>query len=89
GLPLANQFPVYAYLEVSHVRRISSGFDLGIRAVAQMSTAEVFGGRPSTPADPAAQFNQSFDQYREASRHDTAPAPPTPNLGVTIFGSFF
>jgi len=52
-------FPVYAYVEVTHVRRVSSGLDLGVSATLQIDTPTLFGGprrgeapAPDQPATP-------------------------------------
>jgi hypothetical protein len=85
GDPLVNQFPVYAYAEISHVRRITDGLDLGVRITAQMSTPELFG--PTNPElDPAEALSRSIQDFQSAQ--GGPPALSTPNLGLTIFGEF-
>jgi len=86
GRPLVEQFPVYAYAELSHVRRITQDFDLGVRITAQVSTPELFGAPAAAPTDPAARLQQQILQYREAAG-GTGTAPPA-NLGLTVFGRF-
>jgi hypothetical protein len=89
GRPLAEQFPVYAYAEISHVRRVSERLDLGIRLTAQLSTATLFGGGAQASQDPNERIRQAVQQYQEATRQGGTPAPPLPNLGVTVFGAWF
>ncbi len=85
GEPLLNQFPVYAYGELSHVRRITDGLDLGVRVTLQISTPELFGSTEA-PDDPAAALSQSILDFQEAQ--GGTPASAVPNLGVTVFGEF-
>jgi len=89
GRPLVEQFPVYAYAEISHVRRVSERLDLEVRVIAQIATSEVFGGRPEASQDPNERIGQLAQQYREATREGATPAPPLPNFGVTVFGSWY
>lgn len=86
GEPFVRQFPVYAYAEVSHVRRISEDLDLGLRLTIQVSTPELFGPRQQEGGDSAEQFNRLLQQYREAEGR-TGP-PVVPNIGLTAFGRF-
>ena len=83
--PLVNQFPVYAYGELSHVRRIVDGLDLGVRLTLQLSTPELFGSEEA-PSDPAAALSQSIQDFQEAQ--GGTPAPAVPNVGITVFGEF-
>jgi hypothetical protein len=41
GDALSQQFPLYAFAEVSYVRRVSDGLELRVRAIAQVNTAEL------------------------------------------------
>lgn len=88
GLPFANQFPVYAYVEVSGVTRVSNGLDLGLRLTIQVSSAELFGS--STPAgqSPEERFRQFLGSYQDAVRQGTNVPPAVPNVGLTVFGTF-
>lgn len=88
GDAFSQEFPVYAYAEVSYVRRLSDGFELGVRAIAQVNTAElVRPPRGLPPPQPGAP--------RQADpidpRHPTPPQfepPISPYGGITIFGRF-
>ena len=90
GKDLVHLFPVYGYLEVSHVRRVSDGLDVGIRFTAQVSSLDVqsfLAGRPA-PAPPSA-----ADQPATAAAHllesmNRQATPATPNIGVSITGAF-
>ena len=88
GLPLANQFPVYAYLEVSGVTRVSSGLDLGLRLTVQVSTPELFGSGATGPESPEERFRRSLGAYQDASRPGGGAPPPVPNVGLSVFGTF-
>jgi hypothetical protein len=81
--PLGNQFPVYAYVDLSYVRRVSQRLDLGARLVIQQSTIS----RVPTPTDPAARLQQALQHYREASAPGGSE-PIRPNIGVSLFGQF-
>jgi uncharacterized protein DUF4157 len=81
--PFGNQFPVYAYVELSYVRRVSRRLDLGARLVIQQSTISPV----PTPTDPAVQLQQALQHYREASAPG-GPEPSKPNIGITLFGQF-
>jgi hypothetical protein len=59
---------VYAYAELSYVRRVSDSVDLGVRLTAQISTAQLF-GQPVQPAGhPAKRFRQLHTQYLESTQ---------------------
>jgi hypothetical protein len=85
GEPLAKQFPVYAYWEISYVRRVSNNLDLGIRFTAQVATSDLVKGKPET--DPSKRFDQMLQDY-QASQPGTAPPPLVPNAGLSVYGSF-
>jgi hypothetical protein len=87
GQPFVRQFPVYAFAEVSHVRRITTGFDLGVRATLQVSTPD-FAGRLPPSADPVERFRQTHQDYLDASNRTSAPTPSVPNIGLSVFGRF-
>jgi hypothetical protein len=88
GRPFAEQFPVYVYAELSHVRRVSSSLDLGVRLTAQFSTPELAGSAAAPTGDANAQFQQALQQYQEANNPSQPAKPPVPNIGVTFFGRF-
>jgi len=81
--PLGNQFPVYAYVELSYVRRVSQRLDLGARLVIQQSTISPV----PAPTDPSARLQQALQHYHDASGSG-GPEPIRPNIGVTLFGQF-
>jgi hypothetical protein len=81
--PLGNQFPVYAYVELSYVGRVSQRLDLGARLVIQQSTVSPV----PTPTDPGARLQQAIQHLKEASGPGGAE-PIRPNIGVTLFGQF-
>ncbi len=85
GDPFVNQFPVYAYAEVSHVRRINDGLDLGVRVTVQVSTPELF-----SPAQQEFNFDdaltRTIQDYQSAQTGTSALT--TPNIGATLFGRF-
>jgi hypothetical protein len=85
--PAAAQFPVYAFAEVSYVRRVSDALDLGLRLTAQVSTPEFF-GRQAPSTDPAERFRQMQSQYLEARQSIAAPQLIPPTAGLTVFGRF-
>jgi hypothetical protein len=87
GQPFANQFPVYAYVEVTGVTRVSNGLDLGLRLTVQVSSPELFGGAAAGPRTPEEQFSQSLQSYQE-SRRGAGGQPPVPNIGLNVFGTF-
>jgi hypothetical protein len=88
GARFVESFPAYIYGEVSYVRRILGGYDLGVRAIAQFSTPGLFPApAPTGPVDTTQRFMQMMEQHREASQHGAAPTPP--NFGVTVFGTFY
>lgn len=85
GEPLVNQFPVYAYAEVSHVRRISDGLDMGVRVTVQLSTPELFGpNREELNFDEA--LTRTIQDFQTAQ--SGTPKLSTPNIGATLFGRF-
>lgn len=86
GRPGVEMFPVYAYAEFTHVRRVTDTLEMGVRLTAQIATPQVFGQPAAAPDDPNARLQQSLQQYREGS--DRAAAPPPPNVGIGIFGRF-
>jgi hypothetical protein len=80
-----NKFPVYAYVELSGVTRVSEGLELGLRLTAQMSTAEFFGS--TAPAkDQEARHRALVDTLQGID--DTSPELAKPNIGATLFGRF-
>ena len=88
GDAFSQEFPVIAYAEVSYVRRISDGFELGVRANAQINTAQLVRpphGLPLPQPGPP-RLAEPIDP-----RHP-APAqlepPISPYGGITIFGRF-
>jgi len=82
--PFGNQFPVYAYVELSYVQRVSRRLDLGARLVIQQSTVSPV----PAPTDPAARQHQALEHYREATATPGSGEPLRPNVGVTVFGEF-
>jgi hypothetical protein len=85
-------FPVYAYAEFTHVRRVSGGLDLGIRIFAQVSSPIVqdiiTGGGKPPPGDFNKQFQNMLEQHQEVKKLPSEQKPAAPNLGLTIFGRF-
>jgi hypothetical protein len=72
GEGLLRSFPVYLYSEITYVRRVGSGLDLGIAATLQIDSptlAGLLGGGSQRPYEPTDQ-------------------PPTPNIGARVFGRF-
>jgi Domain of unknown function (DUF4157) len=88
GLPLANQFPLYAYVEVSGVTRVSNGLDLGLRLTVQFNSADLFGSQTPPGQTPDERFRQTLGTYQEAVRRGTNVPPALPNVGLTVFGTF-
>jgi hypothetical protein len=86
GQPLIRQFPVYAYAEVSHVRRVASGLDLGVRATLQISTPDLAGPLPQS-TDPVERFRQQHQDYLDVTSRETQ-RPAVPNIGASVFGRF-
>ncbi len=86
GGPLVEQFPVYAYVEVAHVRRLSDDLDLGLRLTVQVSTPELFGAGAQGATDPATQLNNTIQEFQEAQGRSEPLA--VPNAGLTVFGRF-
>lgn len=86
GLSSIRKFPVYAYAEVAHVRRITAGLDLGVRATLQISTPDLAGPLPQS-TDSAERFRQAHQDYLEATSSETQ-RPPVPNVGLSVFGRF-
>jgi hypothetical protein len=81
------KFPVYAFAELTHVRRLTNSIDAGVRVTLQFSTADFAARRPSDPADPNAGLQQVIGNLNE-SRGPGPATPPVPNIGVTFFGRF-
>lgn len=81
----AKAFPVYLYAEVQYVRRVSAGFDIGIRAIAALQT--------DTLAKPTAGATD-WDSVRNATMgslgdaQDRTKPPPLPNIGAYVVGQF-
>jgi len=89
GQGFVSEFPTYAYAEVSYVRRISRDLDMGVRLTVDINTAQVWGPRATPPADPAARLSQSIQNYQTAAgQAPGTDTPPTPNLGISVFGRF-
>ena len=88
GLPFANQFPVYASLEVSGVTRVSNGLDLGLRLTVQVSTPELFGGGAAGAQSAEERFRQMLGSYQESGRGGAGSQPTVPNIGLNVFGTF-
>ena len=84
GEPLVNQFPVFAFAEISRIQRISEGLDLGVRLTVQVSTPELFGPRQQ----PSGDISETIRDFQEASQPGAGSEAPTPNIGVTVFGRF-
>lgn len=84
GEPLARQFPVYLFGEVSYVNRVSTDLDLGLRLTVQLSTPELLPAR-SESTDPIERFNRMRQDYQGSSEAST---PAVPNVGITLFGRF-
>ena len=84
-------FPVYSYLELSHVRRISEDLDIGARVILQVSSLDVdrwLGGGETGSRDPAERLAQTVQDYQEAREQEATPASLRPNIGLTVFGRF-
>jgi hypothetical protein len=84
-------FPVYSYLEFSHVRRISEDLDIGARVILQVSSLDVdrwLGGGETGSRDPAERLAQTIQDYQETREPGVTPAPIRPNIGLTVFGRF-
>ena len=65
-------FPVYLYAEITYVRRVAAGLDLGVGATLQIDTptlAGLLGSGAQRPYEPTAE-------------------PPAPNVGARVFGRF-
>ncbi len=65
-------FPVYLYTEITYVRQVGDGLDLGLSATLQIDTptlSDILSSGPAPPYTPTAE-------------------PPTPNIGVRVFGRF-
>jgi Domain of unknown function (DUF4157) len=88
GRPFAEQFPVYAYAELSYVRRVGDSVDLGVRLTAQISTAQLFGQPAQPAADPAERFRQFHTQYLESTQTLGTTPLIVPNFGLTVFGRY-
>jgi hypothetical protein len=84
GQPFVNEFPVYAFAELSYVRRATGSLDLGIRLSAQTSTSELFGPGLAAPSTPLKRYTTMIQQYQE-SRSGTVP-PLIPTVGLTVYG---
>lgn len=80
---LSQLFPVHAYAEVSAVRRVSSGLELGLRTVLQVNSAEL----AVPPALPAPDFHPPRANTDPTKPPELTP-PFTPQVGVTVFGRF-
>lgn len=88
GDPWHQEFPLYGFAEVSYVNRVSDGLELGIRAIAQVNTAELVRpprGLPA-PTPGAPRLTDPGDPRHPALPE--LPAPISPYVGVTIFGRF-
>ncbi len=85
GAPLAAQFPVFLFAEVSYVRRVSDSLDLGVRVSGQLSTPQLL--PPQAPStDPVQRFGDFQKAYQDASNPQQKLS--VPNIGVTVFGRF-
>jgi Domain of unknown function (DUF4157) len=86
GGPASSMFPVLAFAEISYVNRVSDGVELGVRAVLQVNTAELFNRPQGLPAPEPGERPAEPDPLRR----DPTPLPPpiSPFGGVTIFGRF-
>jgi len=84
--PVVNQFPVYAFAEVSYANKVSKSVELGVRLTIQTSSAEVFGAKSAPPTDPVERFNTTRDQYR--SLKDGTDSALVPNAGITVFAAW-
>jgi hypothetical protein len=83
---LVGKLPIYAYAEVSYVRRVSEGLELGARITAQVNSAELVQPPKGLPApEPGARPAES-----DLARRDppALPTPISPFVGATIFGRF-
>src|SRR5688500_15807774 len=80
GRPAATWFPVYGYIEYSHIRRVSSDLDLGLRLTLQVSTLDLL-PREGVPVDPAERIQSAIEAYQTSPRGETTSPPP--NVGVT------
>lgn len=91
GERAVNWFPVYSYLELSHVRRVSEDLDIGARIILQVSSLDIdrwLGGGETGATDPAERLAETIQDFQEARQQGTSPAPLRPNIGLTIFGRF-
>jgi hypothetical protein len=91
GEPIINQFPFFAFAEISSIRRVSNDLDIGLRLTLQISTPELrdllFGadeGRSSAEE----QSTRILQELQNARQEQITPNFVTPNLGVTLFGRF-
>ncbi len=89
--PLVKQFPVYAYVEGTYVRRVSKELDLGLRITVQGSTPALFGGTGNkAPLNQAEQTRRILQDYRGATQPPGTSQIQTPPYGanLSIFGRF-
>jgi len=86
GGPPSSLFPVYAYAEISYVHRVSEGFELGVRGVLQVNSAELLNPPPGLPQPEPGERGAAPGT---SSREPPALLPPiSPFVGGTIFGRF-
>jgi len=82
------KFPVYAFAELTHVRRLTDSIDAGVRLTLQFSTADFAAQRGADPADPNARLQQVIGSVNESRGPGATANPPVPNIGLTVFGSW-
>jgi hypothetical protein len=88
GEPLARQFPIYAYVEFSHIRRISSDLDLGLRLTLQVSTPDLARTGEPQGQNAADLLDRMLRSYQEASRPPGSEEALLPNIGLSVYGRF-
>ena len=88
GEPFLNRFPVLAYLEISYVRRVSEGLDLGARLTVQTSTPEIFGTPSQERGDENARFDRIMQDMQSLRDPTKADETITPTVGLVVFGEF-
>ncbi len=88
GSSFNEKFPLFVFAELSHVRRVSSELDLGLRLTAQFSTPDLTGRSAGASGDPGAQLQEAAAQFQQAGDPKAGGTPPVPNIGVSLFGRF-
>lgn len=88
GRPALEQFPVFAFAEFTHARRITDDVDIGVRLTVQISSPEVrdiFFGAPAEPQAQGVNYDALLQTYGSATK-PTVPA--VPNIGGVLYGTF-